>query len=73
MSGRVGKKRRGEVSRRQQANEQEKVGRREKCSVGGRRSVMKWQTACQTPRGSEILTHRLDGWKSTMEREKKEE
>lgn len=70
----------GEVSRRQQANEQEKVGRREKCSVGGRRggdegrrSVMKWQTACQTPRGSEILTHRLDRWKSTMERGKKEE
>lgn len=69
----------GEVSRRQQANEQEKVGRREKCSVGGRRggdegrrSVMKWQTACQTPHGSEILTHRLDGWKSTMERGNKE-
>lgn len=66
----------GEVSRRQQANEQEKVGRREKCSVGGRRggdegrrSVMKWQTACQT--GSEILTDWMDGsrpWKEGKKR-----
>lgn len=25
----------------------------------GGRSVMKWQTGCQTPHGSETLTHRL--------------
>lgn len=26
------------------------------------RSVMKWQTGCQTPYGSETLTHRLMYW-----------
>lgn len=67
----------GEVSGRQQANEQVKkretgwgggVGRGGGGDEGGR-SVMKWQTPCQTPHGSETLTHRLiegegrrDGW-----------
>lgn len=36
-------------------------------SVGGEgdeggRSVMKWQTGCQTPHSSETLTHRLMDW-----------
>lgn len=55
----------GEVNGRQQANErvEKRETEGEKNSVGGvderGRSVMKWQTGCQTPHGSESLTHRL--------------